>query len=163
MLSVTGTLKKERKVPTVSAATTAISLESVQSSNESAKRGSLAPLDDSVSSDPLLFRQNQMFPSFMLLDPREKYVQVTVVWKDTSARIPILLCWTIEKAINEIVMLVALKNSEASADFTGNKFMLGKIDRKCPGMQIWMESEQNMFTYDIKQGVYRSNERMNLY
>lgn len=149
-------LRKEREKRALSQAAqlnSGVSFESTVSSQESKQSTVGIEGDLAAASDPFLFRQNQMFPSFFLVDPREKYVQVTVKWKDLTIRTQILLCWTIEEGLNEIVLDVTSRGNDPTTDISELRFMIGKVDRNCPGMQTWMQMDNYMYSYDIKQGV----------
>lgn len=93
------------------------------------------------------------FPSISLIDPRQKSARVTVKWKDVSINTQIILCWTITEAMNEILMDFSLKTNDDFVNLNISRFMVGKVDRKFPGIQTWMNAENYLYSYDIMDGV----------
>lgn len=85
-------------------------------------------------------------------DPLEQFAQVTANWNSTTIQARVCLGWTVEQTLNALIISLA----ETHVDFTAylqSSFMIGKVDRKCPGMQTWMEAEFFIYEYDILQGV----------
>lgn len=116
------------------------------------RQNTLLGRTSSVSLVPQTPDTDKVFPSFLMIDSLQRHVQVSVRWETHSLNVHLSAHATIDDALSEIINEIARLDLHSETLLSQQNFILGKVDCKCPGMQVWMHLENTIADYDIQQG-----------